>query len=41
MQLGLAEHARVLQQTLDEEKHADELLTQISERANTSASAAA
>jgi ferritin-like metal-binding protein YciE len=39
-QLGLAAHASLLQQTLDEEKHADQLLTQISERANTSAAAA-
>jgi ferritin-like metal-binding protein YciE len=41
MQLGLAEHASVLQDTLDEEKHADQLLTQIAERTNTSANAAA
>lgn len=39
-QLGLAEHASVLQQTLNEEKHADQLLTQISERANPTAAAA-
>jgi ferritin-like metal-binding protein YciE len=38
-QLGLKDHASVLQQTLDEEKHADHLLTQISERANTAAAA--
>jgi ferritin-like metal-binding protein YciE len=38
--LGLARHAEVLQKTLDEEKHADELLTQISERANRAAAAA-
>jgi ferritin-like metal-binding protein YciE len=38
--LGLARHAEVLQKTLDEEKHADELLTQISERANKAAAAA-
>ena len=39
-QMGLREHATLLQQTLDEEKHADQLLTQISQRANTSAAAA-
>lgn len=39
-QLGLRDHASLLQQTLDEEKHADQLLTQISQRANTSAAAA-
>ena len=33
-QLGLNEHAQILQQTLDEEKHADHLLTQISHTAN-------
>jgi ferritin-like metal-binding protein YciE len=38
--LGLAKHAQLLQQTLDEEKHADELLTTISQRANTSAASA-
>jgi ferritin-like metal-binding protein YciE len=38
--LGLARHAEVLQKTLDEEKHADELLTQISERTNRAAAAA-
>jgi ferritin-like metal-binding protein YciE len=40
-QLGLAEHASILQQTLEEEKHADQLLTEISEGTNTSAAAAA
>jgi len=39
--LGLMEHANVLQQTLDEEKHADELLTEIAEGTNSSAAAAA
>lgn len=39
-QLGLTEHASVLQKTLDEEKHADQLLTEISQRTNTSAAAA-
>jgi ferritin-like metal-binding protein YciE len=37
-QLGLHEHAQILQQTLDEEKHADHLLTQISHTANLKAS---
>ena len=32
--LGLADHVELLETTLDEEKHADELLTSISERAN-------
>jgi len=41
MQLGLAEHASLLQQTLDEEKHADKLLTEIAEGANATAAAAA
>lgn len=40
-QLGLREHADMLQKTLDEEKHADRLLTEISHRANPAASAAA
>jgi ferritin-like metal-binding protein YciE len=40
-QLGLAEQAAVLQKTLDEEKHADGLLTQIAQRTNASAVAAA
>jgi ferritin-like metal-binding protein YciE len=39
-QQGLNDHANLLQQTLDEEKHADQLLTQISQRANTNAAAA-
>ena len=39
-QLDLPAHANVLQRTLDEEKHADQLLTQISHRANTTAAAA-
>ena len=34
MQLGLSSHAEMLQKTLDEEKHADKLLTSISQRAN-------
>jgi len=38
--LGLGRHAELLQKTLDEEKHADELLTQISERTNSAAAAA-
>ena len=38
--LGLSKHADLLQQTLDEEKHADELLTTISQRTNTSAAGA-
>ena len=40
-QLGLTNHVSVLQQTLDEEKHADQLLTQIAQRTNSSASAVA
>lgn len=39
--LGLREHAQILQQTLDEEKHADQLLTQISHTANQKATVAA
>jgi ferritin-like metal-binding protein YciE len=39
-QLGLAQHATVLQKTLDEEKHADALLTQIAQRTNSAASSA-
>jgi ferritin-like metal-binding protein YciE len=38
--LGQNENAALLQKTLDEEKHADELLSSISERANSSAVAA-
>lgn len=40
-QLGLASHVSTLQKTLDEEKHADSLLTQISQRTNVSASSSA
>jgi ferritin-like metal-binding protein YciE len=40
MQLGLSDHANMLQQTLDEEKHADKLLTSISQRANPEAASA-
>jgi ferritin-like metal-binding protein YciE len=40
-QLGLHEHAATLEQTLEEEKHADQLLTEISARTNPSASVAA
>ena len=38
--LGLTKHAELLQTTLDEEKHADELLSSISQRMNTTAAAA-
>lgn len=38
--LNLSSHAELLQKTLDEEKHADELLTTISQRANQSAAVA-
>lgn len=38
--IGLTKHADLLQRTLDEEKHADELLTRISQRANVSAASA-
>ena len=38
--IGMTEHAALLQKTLDEEKHADELLSTISRRANTEANAA-
>lgn len=37
--LGLNRHTELLQKTLDEEKHADELLTTISQRTNTAAAA--
>jgi ferritin-like metal-binding protein YciE len=37
--LNLPRHAQLLQKTLDEEKHADELLTTISQRTNTTAAA--
>ena len=40
-QLGLTEHALTLQATLEEEKHADQLLSQISERTNRNASTVA
>src|SRR4051794_9455972 len=40
-QLGLTNHVSVLQKTLDEEKHADSLLTGIAQRTNSSASAVA
>src|SRR3984885_3837570 len=40
-QLGLPEHAAILNQTMEEEKHADRLLTEISQRTNPSASGAA
>jgi ferritin-like metal-binding protein YciE len=38
--LGLTQHVELLERTLDEEKHADELLTSISRRTNTTAAAA-
>jgi ferritin-like metal-binding protein YciE len=38
-QLGLTDHVTLLQQTLDEEKHADKLLTSISQRTNPEAAA--
>jgi len=38
--LGLTNHVDLLQKTLNEEKHADELLTTISQRTNTSAAVA-
>jgi ferritin-like metal-binding protein YciE len=38
--LALTRHAQLLQETLNEEKHADELLNTISERANTTTAAA-
>jgi len=41
LQLGLTDHAETLQQTLNEEKHADQLLSQISQRANRDASTVA
>jgi ferritin-like metal-binding protein YciE len=37
--LGLENHAQLLQKTLDEEKHADELLNSIAQRANITAAA--
>lgn len=39
--LGLPQHADLLQRTLDEEKHADELLTTIAQRTNQGAVVAA
>jgi len=39
--LGETEHAQLLQQTLDEEKHADELLNRLAQRTNLEARAAA
>jgi ferritin-like metal-binding protein YciE len=39
--LGLTRHAELLQKTLDEEKHADELLSSISQRTNAAAAARA
>ena len=38
--LSLPKHVQLLQATLNEEKHADELLTTISQRTNTSAATA-
>ncbi len=40
-QLGLADHAATLQQTLNEEKHADQLLSGISQGTNAAASTVA
>jgi ferritin-like metal-binding protein YciE len=40
-QLGLFEHAAILEQTLQEEKNADRVLTEVSERTNPPASVAA
>lgn len=40
-QLGLPNHVSTLQKTLEEEKHADALLTQIAQRTNSSASSVA
>jgi ferritin-like metal-binding protein YciE len=39
--LGLTDHAETLQATLEEEKHADRLLSQLSQRANRDASTVA
>jgi ferritin-like metal-binding protein YciE len=41
LQLGLSDHAEVLQQTLEEEKHADRLLSQVSQGTNAAASTVA
>jgi ferritin-like metal-binding protein YciE len=38
--LGLSQHVELLQKTLEEEKHADELLSTISQRMNNVAVAA-
>jgi len=38
--LGYSQHVELLQKTLNEEKHADELLTSISQRTNTTAASA-
>ena len=38
VQLGLAAHAETLQKTLDEEKHADQVLTQVAQRTNATVS---
>lgn len=38
--LGLTKHAELLQKTLEEEKHADEFLSTISQRTNTTAATA-
>lgn len=40
-QLGLTSHAQILQATLDEEKHADQVLSQLSRSANRDASTVA
>jgi ferritin-like metal-binding protein YciE len=41
LHLGLSDHAETLQQTLQEEKHADQLLSQIAHGTNTAASTVA
>ena len=41
MQLGLSDHAAALQVTLEEEKHADQLLSHIAQRANRDAATVA
>jgi ferritin-like metal-binding protein YciE len=41
IQLGLSDHAATLQETLEEEKHADLLLSHLSQRANRDASTVA
>ncbi len=40
-QLGLSRHVEILQQTLNEEKHADHLLNEIAQKTNSTAEAAA